>query len=138
VIYEFANQDDLQAITALLNVCKLPANDLEAHEFIVAKDGARVVGSIGLELEGPLLRSMAVDPAFRNQGIASELCRRILQRAQKQNLTEIYLITDTAEAFFQRIGFHRIERHDAPESIRAHPQFTTLCPVSALVMRKNL
>jgi len=138
MIYEFAKHEDLEAVAALLDVCNLPANDLEAHEFIIAKDANRVVGCIGMELQGPLLRSMAVDPAFRNQGIADELCNRLLQHASKRKLTEIYLLTDSAEKFFERLGFECLYRNDAPESIQTHKQFTTLCKVSATVMRKHL
>ena len=138
MIYEFAKPTDLDAVTELLHTCKLPANDLEAHEFIVARDGNRITGCIGLELQGPLLRSLAVDPANRNQGIAGELCSRLLSHAADQGVREIYLLTDSADRFFERIGFQKIARENAPESIRTHKQFTELCPDSAIVMRKEM
>jgi len=138
MIYEFAKPKDLEAVAKLLLICKLPANDLEAHEFIVARNGDGITGCIGLELQGPLLRSLAVDPAFRNQGIAGELCESLLSHAAKQGVSEIYLLTDTADRFFERIGFQRIDRNRAPESIRTHKQFTTLCHSSAIVMRKEI
>jgi amino-acid N-acetyltransferase len=96
------------------------------------------VGCIGIELEGPLLRSLAVDPESRGKGIANGLCARLLQHAERQGIQEIYLLTDSAARFFEKIGFHKVARDDAPESIRKHKQFTTLCPSSAVVMRKSL
>ena len=138
MIYEFAKPKDLEAVAALLNTCKLPANDLEAHEFIVAVDENMIVGCIGMELEGPLLRSLAVDPANRKQGIAGELCARLLRHAGDQDVKNLYLLTDSADKFFERIGFQRINREDAPESVRTHKQFTELCPSSAIVMRKEI
>lgn len=138
MIYEFAKHEDLEAVSELLKSCELPDNDLEAHEFIVAKSDAQIVGCIGLERQGPLLRSMAVDPAFRNRGIAAELCRRLVEHAKAKHLTELYLLTDSAETFFKRKGFNKIPRDAAPVRIRMHKQFTTLCPVSAIVMHQHL
>jgi amino-acid N-acetyltransferase len=136
--YDFAKPKDLGAIASLLELCKLPANDLEAHDFIVAVEEDRLLGCIGLELVGPLLRSLAVDPAMRGKGIANELCSRLLQHAQRQGIQEIYLLTDSAERFFERIGFQKVARVDAPEWVKRHKQFTTLCPSSAVVMHKSL
>jgi amino-acid N-acetyltransferase len=138
MIYEFAQREDLKAISALLISCQLPDNDLEGHPFIVAKTAGRMIGCIGLEMQGPLLRSMAVDPEFRNHGIAGELYRRLLEHAKTNQLSEIYLLTDAAEKFFERRGFEKIDRDEAPEWIRKHKQFTTLCPDSAVVMRIHL
>lgn len=136
--YEFAKPKDLAKLAALLEGCKLPMNDLEAHDFIIAVDDNVIIGCIGLELEGPLLRSLAVEPSKRNQGIARELCERLLRHAAGQGAKEIYLVTDTADRFFERIGFVRINRDNAPESIRTHKQFTELCPSSAIVMGKQI
>ena len=132
--FDFAKPKDLAAVASLLELCKLPANDLEAHDFIIAVDKNRVVGCVGIELEGPLLRSLAVDPESRGKGIANGLCSRLLQHAERQGIQEIYLLTDSADRFFEKIGFQKVARDDAPEWIRKHKQFTTLCPSSAIVM----
>ena len=140
VTYEFADKKDLPAIQNLLQTCHLPANDLEAHltHFVLAKEAEQVVGCIGMELQGPLLRSLAVDPEFRNQGIAGELSERLLVHAKEMGCKEIFLLTDTAAKFFAKAGFQKIEREQAPDKIRSHKQFTDLCPSSAVVMRKEL
>ena len=136
--YEFAKPKDLAAVAALLELCKLPANDLEAHDFIIAVNENRVVGCVGIELEGPLLRSLAVDPESRGKGIANGLCSRLLQHAERQGIQQIYLLTDSADRFFEKIGFQKVARDDAPEWIRKHKQFTTLCPSSAVVMFRRV
>ncbi len=140
MIYELAGAKDLDAIQKLLKVCNLPFNDLDAHlnHFIVAKQDSRVVGCIGVELEGPLLRSLAVDPDYRSHGIAKELCGRLLDHAKHEGAEEIYLLTDTAAKFFDKAGFHRKKREEAPKSISSHKQFTELCPSSAVLMWKEL
>ena len=138
IVYEFAKRVDLNEVSTLLKACELPDNDLEKHKFIVAKNDGLIVGCIGLEIPGPLLRSMAVRPDFRNRGIAGELCKRLLKFAKKQHAGEIYLLTDSAEKFFEKNGWDKVDRETAPEWVRAHKQFTTLCPVSAVVMHKSL
>jgi amino-acid N-acetyltransferase len=138
MMFDFAKPKDLAAVASLLELCKLPANDLEVHDFIIALEEDRVVGCIGIELEGPLLRSLAVDPASRGKGIAQGLCSRLLQHAEKQGIHEIYLLTVSADRFFEKIGFQKIVRDDAPEWIQKHKQFTMLCPGSAIVMSRKL
>ena len=136
--FDFAKPKDLAAVASLLELCKLPANDLEAHDFIIAVNENRVVGCVGIELEGPLLRSLAVDPESRGKGIANGLCSRLLQHAERQGIQQIYLLTDSADRFFEKIGFQKVARDDAPEWIRKHKQFTTLCPSSAVVMFRRV
>ena len=138
--YAFADAKDLDAIVSLLNRCKLPSNDLNEHlnHFIVAKEGDRLIGCVGLEPEGPLLRSLAVDPDHRGRGVARELCARLLAHARQKGAHEIYLLTDTASKFFDTAGFQRKDRKEAPERIAKHKQFTELCPSSAVLMWKEL
>ena len=136
--YDFAKPEDLPAVASLLALCKLPANDLEAHDFPVEMDKQRIVGCIGIEREGPLLRSLAVDPQSRGQRIGKELCSRLLKHAKEKGIQEIYLLTDSAERFFEKFGFEKVAREHAPEWIRKHKQFTTLCPESAIVMFRRV
>lgn len=68
-------------IISLLTAEKLPVTDLpdQLENFAVSKKGDDVTGVIGLEVYGDyaLLRSLAVNSNFRNQGIADELLRHI-------------------------------------------------------------
>jgi amino-acid N-acetyltransferase len=50
----------------------------------------------------------------------------------------MYLLTTTAERYFPKFGFERIERRDVPETVQASVEFTSACPASAVVMRKSL
>jgi amino-acid N-acetyltransferase len=47
-------------------------------------------------------------------------------------------LTTTAERYFPKFGFERIERNDVPASVQASVEFTSACPSSAIVMRKPL
>ena len=138
--YAHADATDFDAIASLLNKCNLPSNDLDQHlnHFITAKEEDRLIGCAGLELEGPLLRSLAVDPDHRGCGIGGELCARLLAAAKLKGAREIFLLTDNAANFFETAGFQRKDREEAPERIAKHKQFTELCPSSAVLMWKEL
>jgi arsenate reductase len=142
-----ATADDLPAIAALLSRCKLPTEDLPAAgvtpalpQFIVAREGVRLVGCIGLEVHAPfgLVRSLAVDPAHRHVGLATQLWAHLVLHAAGLNLTHLYLLTTTAEPLFARWGFQRLAREAAPAPIKATAEYRALCPASAAFMQLRL
>lgn len=145
-IFTFANSSDLALISKLLKSCDLPHEDISAHlsHFVVAKKDNRIVGTIGLEAYGKagLLRSLAVAGGSRGNGIAKDLYDRLLAHAHLLGIDEIYLLTTTtttaAEGFFAKRGFQREERGNLPEAIRNTGEFQSLCPVTALPMRKDI
>jgi amino-acid N-acetyltransferase len=50
----------------------------------------------------------------------------------------VYLLTTTAESFFAHRGYRRIERSQAPESIRSTREFSEICPASSAFMSKRM
>ncbi len=44
-------------------------------------------------------------PAYRKRGLASELCKMVLQLAKERELSSIYLYTDTAAAMYLKLGW---------------------------------
>lgn len=138
--YYWAKPTDEQAIQLLLKQCDLPYEDIAPHlvNFIVAKTSDRVIGVNGIEIQGPngLLRSLAVEPAFRGRGISLALNARILARAQQMRVKNLYLLTQTVENYAAKSGFHKIARDTVPESIQATSEFKSLCPQTAVCMMK--
>ncbi len=133
----------LTAIKRLLSSADLSAVDLtEAHleHFFVRGPADAPQGVIGLELYPPvaLLRSLAVASASRGQGVGTALLLDAEHYARKRDVEEIYLLTTTAEKFFARHGYEKIERDDAPPAIRDTQEFSSVCPVSSALMRKRL
>ena len=63
------------------------------------------------------------------------LCSELVGLAKLKGVLEIYLLTTTAEGFFRRNGFERIERKIVPEVIKQTTEFTSLCPSSAVCMK---
>jgi amino-acid N-acetyltransferase len=106
--------------------------------YRVVRDTGRVVGFGGLEIHGEhgLLRSLAVASTYRGQGIAKLLVDAILDLAEQNSLGNVYLLTTTAKAYFERHGFVEVDRDSAPDGIRESWEFRTGCPTgSALLMR---
>jgi amino-acid N-acetyltransferase len=142
LVYQSATLQDLAEIGDLLQECGLPFEDIAGHlpHFILAKDGAELVASIGLEALGNvgLLRSLAVSPRLRGQGIAAALCDRLEQQAHTRGITSLYLLTLTAEDFFKRRGYVRTERQLAPTAIQNTEEFKSICPATSACMKKEL
>ena len=129
-------------VIALLQAEKLPVEDLPASldNFFVAIDNTNVIGAIGLEQYGNygLLRSMAVSATYRNKGIASKLVAQLERHALAAGIDCIYLLTETAPEYFKRKGYEQISRDEAPKPIQASSEFSHVCPVSAIFMKKPL
>jgi hypothetical protein len=50
----------------------------------------------------------------------------------------LYLLTATAESFFEHRGYRRIDRAKAPSAIQSTREFASLCPASSAFMIKQL
>ncbi|WP_426671433.1 arsenic resistance N-acetyltransferase ArsN2 [Mucilaginibacter sp. McL0603] len=131
-----------QSITSLLSSEKLPVDDLPASldNFIVAIQNYDVIGAAGLEVYGDygLLRSLAVSPALRGQGIANELLQQIETLAGSKGLKSIFLLTETAPEYFDRKNYTKITRADVPAEVQQSSEFSYACPQTAIVMKKTL
>jgi amino-acid N-acetyltransferase len=95
---------------------------------------------IGLEIkkQNALLRSLAVDADYRNRRIATSLVGEIEDYAKSKEVDTLYLLTMTAEAFFEKCGYRRIARDSAPTEIQETTEFRNLCPASAVCMVRHL
>lgn len=137
-----AAPDDMDRIEELLDASGLPTADVrgESVRFVVAVDDDGIAGAGGLELyeSAGLLRSVVVAASNRDRGYGTAVCDRLEADARADGVEWLYLLTTTAPAFFRRRGYEEIERDAAPSSIRETTEFSSLCPDSALCMRKRL
>jgi amino-acid N-acetyltransferase len=131
------------SVVALLEAEGLPASDLtEAHLehfFFTGTDGAPSA-LVGLEIYGDaaLLRSLVVSAAARTQGLGAALVQHAEEHAVRQRVHSLYLLTTTAEAYFERRGYRRVDRWEAPPSIQSTREFSSLCPSSSAFMITRL
>ena len=141
-IKAFVPHDEV-ALNTLLLAADLSPEDITPEmleHFLVAHLNKAVVGCAGLEVlgEAGLLRSVAVDEAHRGTGLGKELVAAIEEHARKQGVSELYLLTTTAEAFFAGLGYRKLAREAAPADIAGTAQFAELCPSSSSFMTKTL
>jgi amino-acid N-acetyltransferase len=129
IAIERLRPEDTDAVFRLLEQNKLPLDGLREHleTTIVARRNGEVVGIAALEAypDGVLMRSVAVAPGLHGQGLGHRLIDGVLQLARDIGATHAYLLTTTAERYFPKFGFERIDRQQVPASVRTSVESTT-------------
>lgn len=139
---EAARPEDRPAILRVLQEAGLPTEDLadaRSVDFLVVREKA-IVGVVGIERAGAhaLLRSLAVTETGRGRGLGRSLVEAAHELAASSGIAALHLLTTSADGFFDRCGYARLDRNDAPEEIRRTRQFSSLCPASSVLMVKRL
>jgi amino-acid N-acetyltransferase len=128
---------------ALLQAQGLPISDITdehlEHFFFTGSDDSPT-GLVGVEIYATeaLLRSLVVAENARTRGIGSALVQHAEEFASSHRVDAMYLLTTTAEQFFERLGYERIDRSRVPPSIERTREFASLCPASSAFMTKQL
>jgi N-acetylglutamate synthase-like GNAT family acetyltransferase len=133
-----ARAADLDRIVSLLSEADLPTAGVAEvlDSFLVIRDRGLVVAAGVVERHGEdgLLRSIVVDPANQGLGLGKQIASALIASENR----DLYLLTETAESFFTRLGFELIPRTEAPAALRASEEFRCLCPESASFMRRSV
>lgn len=135
---------DLPEILALLSAANLPHEGVSEHldNFLVARaDANRIVGCIGLERydELGLLRSAAVLPSYRGQGIGGRLTQTLLDLAAQEGIGEMVLLTTTAKEYFQtKFGFVETVRAQYAARLANSPEWNLPRCSSAAFMSRQI
>ncbi len=130
-----------KAASQLLSASGLPIGGLDDAELWYAKEeGGRIIGLAGLETWGRqgLLRSVAVRKGRRKAGVGTSLVRRVISEARTKGIREVYLITETAPLFFERLGFSAVDRSRVTGDVLNPVEFKEACSETAPVMRIDL
>jgi len=134
-----AAEADLEPIKSMLLANGLPTAGVDENwkTFLVAHDGDAMIACGGAEAYqfAALIRSIAVDPAYRSQGIGRRIVRQLLDRLASRGLREFYLLTTTAEAYFKKRGFKTIDRDEVHPQLLSSSEFQGACPDTAVCMR---
>lgn len=126
-------------VAGLVADAGLPTRGLDAltdDHLVVAEHDGRIVGVAAVERHGAhgLLRSVAVDPAWRGRGLGRALTQERAEWAAGAGLSALYLLTTTAGGYFPRLGFVPVVRDHVPPEVRASDEFADICPANATVM----
>lgn len=136
--------DDKQSREPIINLLKentLPVDDIGENTSLFGfMDDNTLLGSAGLEVfdDCALIRSISIQKSLQGKGFGVILQKELEQVAQSKNIRCLYLLTTTAEGFFKKQGFITIQRDEVPATIRSTSEFSSVCPSSAIVMKKIL
>ncbi len=90
------------------------------REFLVAiDDNNRVVGCAALHVfweDLAELKCLAVSERAHGQGVGRNLVDSCWEAARELELTSVFTLTYVPE-FFEKCGYHRIDKHDLPHKI---------------------
>jgi amino-acid N-acetyltransferase len=141
IVLERAQAHDLGTIWQLLKLASLPHEDVTEEllqHFLVGRLDIRIIGVVGLERyqDVALLRSLAVAQEHSGVGFGKQLVAAAENLAADMKIKSTYLLTTTADRFFEGMGFRRLQRDLAPPAIKSSHQFASLCPASAVLMVK--
>jgi N-acetylglutamate synthase-like GNAT family acetyltransferase len=146
VVIRQAQQADYNRVAELLESASLPTAGVAEHfgNFLIAEHGSVIVGVIGLEVyeDVGLLRSAVVDSSLQNQGIGSTLYTHLIEHAKNRGIRRLILLTNTAERYFERKGFRKIDQKSVTGAITQSVEFSGACPSHAacmeLILKENV
>jgi amino-acid N-acetyltransferase len=124
-----------------LDEANLPTSDLQEGEavyFRVSSAAGQAFGGLVLLGKEALVRSVVTTAESRNAGLGAQVVDALAAEARKANVSELWLLTTGADAFFARLGFERVDRSTAPPTVAASGQFRGVCPASAILMRRRI
>ncbi|HYF92184.1 MAG TPA: arsinothricin resistance N-acetyltransferase ArsN1 family A [Symbiobacteriaceae bacterium] len=137
-----ADPGDWDTVARLLTAAGLPLHGAREHQdgFLLAHRGDTLAGTAALERYGAvaLLRSVAVAENIRGTGLGQELVRLLLDIAYEEGVQTVALLTATADRFFPRFGFQRVERSALPPVLAGSEELRGACPASAVAMMLDL
>jgi amino-acid N-acetyltransferase len=133
---------DAASIRALLESAGLPTDDLLTSNplFVVACDNDRVIATGALQRFGTsaLLRSVVVAPDLRGSGLGRTIVQDLERLAQSSRIEQVFLLTQTAQRFFEHRGYRVTDRQSVPHDVQGSAELRSLCPASAVCMAKTL
>jgi len=123
-----ARMEDAEAICELINYHaereRMLHRSLEStyesvRDFLVSRRDGQVVGCVALSVSWKDLaeiRSLAIAPDCRGQGLGRELVLGTIEDARKLGLERIFVLTYEVD-FFTKFGFRKVEKDALPTKI---------------------
>jgi amino-acid N-acetyltransferase len=90
------------------------------RDFVVLEDDdGLVIGCGGLHVvwgDMAEVRSVAVDPKVKGQGVGRRICEQLLQDARDLQVPCVYTFT-YVPGFFEKLGFRQVEHSELPHKV---------------------
>jgi len=125
----------------LLQRQQLPVEDIDEDKLLyLFLDGDKVIGTAGLEIfeDCALLRSVSIVKEEQGKGLGKIMHRQVENYARDAGINCLYLLTTTAKDFFDKQGYCVVKREDTPETVKQSAEFISLCPATAVIMKKRI
>ena len=134
-------KEERQKAIDLLQQQQLPTLDIDEEKLLyLLLEGEKVIGTAGLEIfnDCALLRSVSVVKNQQGKGFGRVINDGVEKYAKDSGINCMYLLTTSAKDFFDKQGYCVISREDAPVAVKQTAEFTSLCPSSAVLMKKRI
>ena len=139
-VREITSDAELALFIQLLKANNLPVSDLtpEIKKFILLEND-EIIGTGGLETYGKmgLIRSVSVADTHKGKGYGKLITKALENAAKGLDINDLYLLTTTAKDFFTKMNYMLVNRADVPQDIQQTQQFSSLCPSTATIMKRN-
>lgn len=129
---------DAAAVGEVLERCGLPVDGVPRllEHFHVAILGAQIIGCAAGERCGDtvVIRSVAVLPEHRDQGVATHVVRAALMRARANGARRAVLLASSCPSYFARYGFTLVPAAKLPPEVMASSEFHRAADTPPLCM----
>ncbi|MBT5032817.1 MAG: N-acetyltransferase [Proteobacteria bacterium] len=127
-VVRIARHDDINAISALItfyaelgNLLPRSIDEISQNleHFLVATVEGEIAACASFELFTPILgeiRSLMVSSDYQRQGIASNLIKHLIDRAQNMKVKQVMALTYIPKLFHQH-GFRTVDKSIFPEKV---------------------
>jgi glycerol 3-phosphatase-2 len=131
-----ANASDLEAVWALAGRPVEGPGWGPGGVWVIDDGGVLATAATEARAGDAYLRAVATRQDLRGMQLGSQVTAAAVRDAARHGAARAWLLTETAEGFFARLGFDRCPRSDLPSWIVDGPG--EQCPVSAVPMRRDL
>jgi N-acetylglutamate synthase-like GNAT family acetyltransferase len=134
----------MQGIRDLLQRAHLAASDISDAafpSFFLVRTQGQSAACVGLEVYGEeaILRSLAVDPEQRGNGLGWMLADTAIEHARWRGVRRIYLLTEIASDFFAaKHGFRVVDRSTVSPAVAASSTFRSSTDSKFVAMRLDM
>jgi glycerol 3-phosphatase-2 len=140
-----AKPSDVAGIKALLERAGLNAEGAEGRlEGTLVSANSSEAGQVDasacvvLHDDHAILRSVAVRKAVQGRGLGLLAVAAAVDEARAGGARHVSLFTQTAPAFFELLGFRKVDRSELPETVRTSRHAEEECAASATVMVRDI
>lgn len=131
-----ARSEELEGVRRLVQApAEVPAWGPEGVWLIEGEDGLMATATAEVRGAEAYLRGVATREEARGLDLGTLVVAGAVGDARRHGASTCFLLTETAEGFFDRLGFRRIDRAEVPPwALDRSPE----CPASAVAMVREL